>query len=307
MAKTIWPLAVLGAGKTGLSGSMGFRILDINEAVQVVFTTGGVVETNVPGDYVSLNGVSIPDTFQGRIEWGVQASGALAEETLNPEYVGKAGPRDFLAVLGSSKGNLSGSIGYRLLSASGTVVQTFTTTNVIATAVSGNYTATGGISLVGGFQGRTEWGTAGSGLAEEFTPLSRFDIAADGGIGLLFLVGTDTATGVTYFDIQGADSGTIVKLYGIQVQLPQTYFWGSSKTWTSLGQRTGPGQLALNLSAGQWYIAAFGTAGGIPALSLPIYILVQVPPAHPVSSGCFVNEPHGFTYQPQNDCVQVQV
>lgn len=82
MAWTFYPMSCLGAGKTGLA--IGFRLIASDGSVTQAFTTTGVAETSVPGNYVVTNGISMPDSFRGRIEWGT-AGAKYAEEPVNPQ------------------------------------------------------------------------------------------------------------------------------------------------------------------------------------------------------------------------------
>lgn len=66
--------------------------------------------------------------------------------------------------LGSSKTGLA--IGYRLVDIDGVEVNAFTTTNVVETSVPGNYTVDGGITMPDGFEGRIEFGTSGTKMAD---------------------------------------------------------------------------------------------------------------------------------------------
>ncbi len=71
--------ANLGAGKDGLVGTIGYRVIDLDGTVRVAFTTSGVTETEVPGGYQVSGGVSVPAAWSGRIEWGT-ATEKYAEE-----------------------------------------------------------------------------------------------------------------------------------------------------------------------------------------------------------------------------------
>jgi hypothetical protein len=82
VARTYYPLASLGAGKTGLA--IGYRLIASDGTVAQAFTVVGVAETSVPGNYVVTGGVSLADAFRGRIEWGT-AGAKLAEEPVNPD------------------------------------------------------------------------------------------------------------------------------------------------------------------------------------------------------------------------------
>jgi hypothetical protein len=83
---TIYPLAALGGAHSGLTGTLGYRLLNVDGTESQAFTTLNVAETSVPGNYTITTGVVINDLFNGRIEWGT-ASTKLAEEVFATPYV----------------------------------------------------------------------------------------------------------------------------------------------------------------------------------------------------------------------------
>jgi hypothetical protein len=76
--------AVLGSGQTGQA--IGYKLIDITGTTVTAFTTTDVVETSVPGNYTVTGGISVPDSFQGRIVWGTSGSD-MAEVWVNPAEV----------------------------------------------------------------------------------------------------------------------------------------------------------------------------------------------------------------------------
>jgi hypothetical protein len=73
--------AVLGSSKAG--AAIGYRLVNSDTTEAQAFTTNDVVETAVPGTYTVVNGVSLPDGFAGRIEWGTVTT-KYADEWIGP-------------------------------------------------------------------------------------------------------------------------------------------------------------------------------------------------------------------------------
>lgn len=67
MAQNINIGVALGASKTGLT--IGYRIELLDGTVDTTFTTANVVETTIPGTYISTVSVSVPNDG-GLIIWG---------------------------------------------------------------------------------------------------------------------------------------------------------------------------------------------------------------------------------------------
>jgi len=80
MAQTIPAAADLGP--LHAAKAIGFRVLNLDETVYSVFSTTGVVETNVLGFYRKDNGAVSPDAG-GYIVWGVSGTD-YAEDTIPP-------------------------------------------------------------------------------------------------------------------------------------------------------------------------------------------------------------------------------
>jgi len=80
MAQTTAAAADLGPPHT--TKAIGFRVLNLDETVYSVFSTTGVVETNVPGFYRKDNGAVAPDAG-GYIVWGISGTD-YAEATIPP-------------------------------------------------------------------------------------------------------------------------------------------------------------------------------------------------------------------------------
>jgi hypothetical protein len=81
MAYTYPVVAALGASKTGLA--IGYRLLNLDRSVAQAFTTVGIAETSVPGNYVVSGGLSLAAGYAGYIEWGTAAT-KYAEEAIGP-------------------------------------------------------------------------------------------------------------------------------------------------------------------------------------------------------------------------------
>jgi hypothetical protein len=90
-------IARLGAARTGLAGSLGYRLDAAAGDPVVAWTKAGVVETDVPGTYAvvlgGVEGMPVPKGFTGTITWSTTADPddpGLASEELWPgkyEYV----------------------------------------------------------------------------------------------------------------------------------------------------------------------------------------------------------------------------
>ncbi len=78
-------LVILGVAYTGYTGTLGYRQVDLSGTVITSFTTSGILETSVSGDYIVRGGMPVPEGFSGLIQWGTSSSGPwLAEEILTP-------------------------------------------------------------------------------------------------------------------------------------------------------------------------------------------------------------------------------
>lgn len=80
--------ARLGRRYAGLTGTIGYRLLDQDGDVAVPFTTANVVETTIPGDYEVViagnRGLPLPSaTWAGKVIWGTAVLD-LAEEEIGP-------------------------------------------------------------------------------------------------------------------------------------------------------------------------------------------------------------------------------
>ena len=88
MAFTYPGSAVLGSSKTGLA--IGYRLVNLDGTQNAAFSTTNVVETSVPGNYTVTGGISLPDGFSGRIEWGTSGS-KFAELWIGPNDYERVG------------------------------------------------------------------------------------------------------------------------------------------------------------------------------------------------------------------------
>jgi hypothetical protein len=110
-----YALAVLGAGKTGLAGTLGYRLLNADGSVAGAFTTTNVAETSVAGNYVVTGGIALPANFSGRIEWGTSGT-KYAEEEINPPdksgySLSQAFPANFASLAIDNFGEVSAAFG----------------------------------------------------------------------------------------------------------------------------------------------------------------------------------------------------
>jgi hypothetical protein len=152
----------LGPRYTGQS--IGYRLLTLGGGVVAAFTTAGVAETSVPGDYTVTGGIPLPPGFVGRIVWGT-AGTDLAEEVFSAVAYAPS-PYDSFASLGPAYSGRA--VGYRLVDLSGSTAAAFSAAGVVEANIPGDYIPTAGVVLPDGFQGRIVWGTAGLDLAEEW-------------------------------------------------------------------------------------------------------------------------------------------
>jgi hypothetical protein len=157
--------ANLGPANTGLTGTLGYQVLTSAGSVLLAFTTAGVSETFPPGYYAVAGGVTLPDTFSGRVYWGTSSalSSALATAAINTPTAGDdGGPRAYEldAALGPAYAGLTGTLGYQVRTASGSVLLAFTTAGVSESYPAGYYVVAGGVTLPDGFSGRVYWGTS---------------------------------------------------------------------------------------------------------------------------------------------------
>jgi hypothetical protein len=67
---------------TGLTGTLGVRLLDLSGAVTQAFSTTNVEETEVGGNYRVAGGYSVPNDHQGYLQWG-DGSTWYAEEEID--------------------------------------------------------------------------------------------------------------------------------------------------------------------------------------------------------------------------------
>jgi hypothetical protein len=97
-------LATLGSGRVGLTGSIGYRLVDMGGSIVTPFTTVDVVETGIAGDYFVAGGMAIPLGFSGRIVWGLSGID-LQEFAIGPGTyenllkVGGAGAKAFSMIV----------------------------------------------------------------------------------------------------------------------------------------------------------------------------------------------------------------
>lgn len=154
--------ASLGPGYHGQA--VGYALADASGNSVAAWTSSGVAETLIPGDFTVAGGVSLPDGFTGSILWGLSGQTPAAAEFVSWPVEPDPNPLPASASLGSSWSGLT--VGYTLYGLTNTVSAAFTTTGVVAGAVPGDFSVSGGIAVPAGFQGRVVWGTSTSPAAE---------------------------------------------------------------------------------------------------------------------------------------------
>jgi hypothetical protein len=73
-------IAVLGAGRSGLAGTLGYTVLSTAGATLVARTTAGVVERGSSGTYIAT--VTEDTSWSGRIEWDAPGMDPVVEEVI---------------------------------------------------------------------------------------------------------------------------------------------------------------------------------------------------------------------------------
>lgn len=126
-------MAILGAGKTGLTGTMGYRILDHNGDIHIAFTTTNVAEAGTPGTYFVDGGVTLDTTFVGREVWGTlgvdMGEGPILSQPASVSISGSGANLCTFTVQDNLANLVSGAVVYIYDSAGSTLVAVCVPTN----------------------------------------------------------------------------------------------------------------------------------------------------------------------------------